>query len=84
MKFKNLNLSTKLTLGFGIVSVLLLALGARVIFVLTHLEENKAEVINSTELADNIMEGKFALRSEQLLIIDSMRWGINLKLMLVL
>lgn len=70
MKLKDLKVGTKLSLSFGIITFILLVIGVRSYQVITHLEENKKDLIHSTELADNIMESKFALRSDQLLIME--------------
>jgi len=70
MKFKDLSIGTKLAIGFGIITVILLVLGIREVYIVNHLEENTNDVVQSTTIADNIMEAKFNLRTEQLIIME--------------
>ena len=72
MKWKNFNIGTKLSVGFGAVIVVMLIVAIRMYAVLDNLEANKIDIINSTEVADNIMESKFAVRSDQLLLMEAL------------
>ena len=50
--------------------MVLIFLGLRELSIVNHLEENKDDLIYSTEIADHIMETKFGLRTEQLAIME--------------
>lgn len=70
MKWKNFKIGTKLTIGFGAVAMMMLFSAVRILTVLNILETNKNDIIQSTALADNIMETKFGISANQLLLME--------------
>ena len=70
MKWKNFKIGTKLAIGFGAVALMMVFSSVRMFTVLNILEANKADLIQSTDLADNIMETKFGISANQLLLME--------------
>ncbi|MCP4311676.1 MAG: HAMP domain-containing protein [Bacteroidetes bacterium] len=71
MKLNTLKIGTKLSIGFGLITVIIISMGIRIYFVLNQLESNKVDIINANEVADKIMKSKFAFRSDQLLLLEA-------------
>lgn len=77
MKLKNLNVGVKLSIGFGLIIVMLILVSTRLFYVLEHLEENKQDVLHINGLADNVMEAKFSLKSDQLVLMEMLDESSN-------
>jgi methyl-accepting chemotaxis protein len=67
---KNLKIRTKLLLSFAVMAILILFLGFRTFFVLSDLDKAKTDMIRSYELADNMSESKYAIRSSMQAIME--------------
>lgn len=68
--FNALKVRTKLLTAFSIVSILLLYMGVQTYTVLTDLDNSKTDLVKSYELADNMSESKYAIRSSMQAIME--------------
>ncbi|MBN1182146.1 MAG: HAMP domain-containing protein [Bacteroidales bacterium] len=67
---KNLKIRFKLFLGFAAVLLILLVVGIREYMVLGKLETKKNDLLKVYEMADAIMEAKYAVRSDMQLLME--------------
>ncbi len=72
MKFKNFKIRTKLTLGFSIVTLVLLILGISQEITLRSLSSDAKNLYRSSDLADHIMEAKTDLIKDQQIVMEMM------------
>jgi methyl-accepting chemotaxis protein len=71
MNFLNsLKVKTKLLTGFSIVALLILYMGVKTYMILTDLDNAKSNLVKSYELADNMSESKYAIRSSMQAIME--------------
>ncbi len=71
MSFLNdLKVRTKLLAGFSIVALLILYMGVKTYSILTDLDNAKTDLVKSYELADNMSESKYAIRSSMQAIME--------------
>ncbi len=70
MKFKDLKIRTKLALGFGLLTLMLIILGFTQTIVLDTISYNSDNVTYSSELTDNIMEAKAVIIKEQQIVME--------------
>src|SRR6056297_815698 len=68
MAWKDMKLGAKFTVGFGIVIVLLIAVGGWAIFGINEIVSNAEEVINGNELRGNIVQRE----------VDHLNWTVEL------
>jgi methyl-accepting chemotaxis protein len=68
--FNALKVKTKLLLSFAILSLLLIYMGIKTNTVLDELDEAKANLIKSYQLADNMSESKYAIRGSMQAIME--------------
>lgn len=67
---KNLSVSLKLTIGFGIIVLILIFVGRREFYLLKASNKNHFDVVKNAELADNIMEAKYLMRTDMQLLME--------------
>ncbi len=72
MNFKNFKIGTKLTIGFGLVIVILIVLGVVQKITLNSLGIDAENLYKSSEMADHVMESKADLIKEQQIIMEIM------------
>ena len=63
--FRNLKIRTKLLIGFGILTVILLIIGIKDNHVLNTYKNHKDEILRNLKIADNVVsEMKYLVRKE--------------------
>ncbi len=70
MTFKDLKIRTKLAIGFGLLTLMLIILGITQKNVLDAISYNSDNVTYSSELSDNIMEAKAVIIKEQQIVME--------------
>lgn len=70
MNWKNLKLRNKLLVGFALISLILLGTGILAIRTLNEYNRMKAELVTGYELADAIMESKFFMSHDVLVLME--------------
>ncbi|RLD78807.1 MAG: hypothetical protein DRJ10_09750 [Bacteroidetes bacterium] len=70
MNLKNLKIGTKLILGFGIVTLILVLLGFRQIMVLNKLDVDRTNMNKAFQMADAVMESKTLMALEMQYIME--------------
>ncbi|MFH1000183.1 MAG: HAMP domain-containing methyl-accepting chemotaxis protein [Bacteroidota bacterium] len=70
MKFKNLKIGVKLVIGFGLITALLIIIGARQVINLNKLNYQKNNLIESFNMADHLMEAKNNLSKDMQLVME--------------
>ena len=70
MNWKNLKLRNKLLVGFTMISLILLATGILAVRTLNEYNHMKAELVTGYELADAIMESKFFMSHDVLVLME--------------
>lgn len=67
---KNLKIGIKLALAFAVVLLIMLTIGGREYFVLNSIEEKKQDILKSFDMADAIMEAKYFLTADRLMLME--------------
>ncbi len=67
---KNLKVSAKLIIGFGIIAIILLFVGVREFQVLDKMDKISDDLLKSAELADDIMEAKYFMCTDMQLLME--------------
>lgn len=70
MNFKDLKIGTKLTIGFGLVTAMLVTLGVTQKLTLNTLSRDSHNMYNSADMADHIMEAKADMIKEQQVVME--------------
>ena len=70
MNWKNLKLKSKLLLSFILISVILAVTGTMSVRTLKEYDNFKREIITAYELADAIMEAKYYLTNDALILME--------------
>jgi methyl-accepting chemotaxis protein len=70
MKLKNQKVGTKLTIAFGIILLIFVAAIVIISFQIQRLETNSYSITKATMLTNKVMESKFAIRSDQLYLME--------------
>lgn len=73
-------MGVKMYLGFGIVIMILVIIISVNYFKGEKLEYNKLSIVSATELANEVMEAKFAIRSDQLFLMEIIETNDNKEL----
>jgi methyl-accepting chemotaxis protein len=68
--FSNMKIRRKLFTGFFFMMVLILLLGGRIYMSLNDLDDAKSDLVKSYELADNMSEAKYNIRSDMQVIME--------------
>ena len=72
MKFKNFKIGTKLSISFGVLVLVLVFVGLREFSLINGMQDKKIDVVRSYTLADDVMESKSGLQTEQQNIMEIM------------
>ena len=70
--FRSWSLSLKLAAGFGIVAAILVIVGAAAFIDISSLAGNVSDMGTDVTMADATMEAKFAVRSQQLMLMEAL------------
>lgn len=70
--FRSWSLAVKLAVGFGMVALIMLIVGGAAFLDISQLASNTVDIGTDLEMADGTMEAKFAIRSQQLLLMEAL------------
>lgn len=70
--FRSWSLGLKLSAGFGVIALILALVGGAAFIDIRALDTVSSESAIDTEIADNVMEAKFELEGQRLLIMEAM------------
>lgn len=70
--FKNLKIQNKLLVGFGFITLFVLILGITNYSSMNRIDDKKTDLLSAYETADAIMETKFYLKAEALILMEIM------------
>jgi len=70
MNFRDLKIGSKLSIGFGLVTIILLSIGLTVIKNLNQLEEDRFDLIQSYEMDELMAKAKFSLATEMQIVME--------------
>ncbi len=70
MRIKNLKVGTKITAAFSLIVGILIIAFIIIFFLVGNLKKNYHSISNATKFANEVMESKYAIRSEQLFLME--------------
>lgn len=68
--FKNLKIQNKFIVSFSIICIVFIVLGVRIFMSLWDISDKRKDMITSYTLADNVMEAKFAVKSDMQMFME--------------